>query len=101
MNILPFRPFRPFCLCLSLLLLTSCATSPTPVTFNAESATVTLVDQAMTAWGAYVAHYHPPASQERIVQARFEQYQAAMTAVLDATRLAVTLTAAGSTNAPS
>jgi hypothetical protein len=54
----------------------------------------------MTAWGDYVAQFHPPASQEAAVKAAYQKYQATMAALVDAVQIYVTLAGSGSTNAP-
>lgn len=78
-----------------------CATS-----YKTEKAADITVSAAMTAWGNYVAQYHPPVSQELQVKAAFEKYQAAEILAVDATHSLFDLTStnsatAGSTNAVS
>jgi hypothetical protein len=87
-------------LCAGLSLVSGCGTTPQQATYVAAGTTITSVDAAMTAWGDYVAQFHPPASQEAAVKAAYQKYQAAMTAVVDAMQIYVTLSGSGSTNAP-
>jgi len=92
----------PLCLCASVVLLAfspGCATS-----YKTEKAADVTVSAAMTAWGNYVAQYHPPVAQELQVKAAFEKYQAAELLAVDATKSMFDLTAtnaatAGTTNA--
>lgn len=78
--------------------LIGCISTPATVAYQTEATTVTSADAAMNAWGAYVAQFHPPASQEAAVKAAYLKYQAAIEAVIDASQVYVTLTASGSTN---
>lgn len=65
------------------VLAVGCA-SAEKVAFKATSVSYTTVDAAMTAWGAYVAQYHPSAAQEQQVFNAYNQYQATAKAVADA-----------------
>lgn len=67
----------------SVTLLTGCA-SAEKTAYTATSATYTTVDAAMTAWGAYVAQFHPGVNMESAVKRTYEQYQAAARGVADA-----------------
>lgn len=67
----------------SVALLTGCA-SAEKAAYTATSATYTTVDAAMTAWGAYVAQFHPGVNMESAVKRTYEQYQAAARGVADA-----------------
>jgi len=99
-------PFRfPLLALITLLTIpvffAGCATS-----YKTEKAADITVSAAMTAWGNYVAQYHPPVSQELQVKAAFEKYQAAEILAVDASHSLFDLTAtnastAGTTNAVS
>lgn len=52
--------------------------------YRATGAAVVTVDKAMTAWGEYVAKFHPPVEQEQRVKDAFEKYQTAASAVAKA-----------------
>lgn len=77
-----------------------CAATPQRIAFNTVSVTHTTVDQAMIAWGDYVKAYAPPVDQEMQVESAYRKYQAAMTAVIDANKVWISLVSAGTTNAP-
>lgn len=64
--------------------MTGCGTAPERITYQTASVTEITIDNAMTAWGHYVAQFHPPASEERAVKDAFEKYQAAALVVADA-----------------
>jgi len=87
---------------LVLMTLPGCASSPARIAYNVENSAQVTVSAAMGAWGDYVAQNHPPAAQEQKVKDAYEKYQATLTAVIDATTLAINLAAAnGGTNNPS
>ncbi len=79
------------------LLITPACKNPQAVAYKAVGATAVTADQAMSAWGDYVAQFHPPASQEQAVERAYERYQAAMLEVTDAGQEWALLS---STNAP-
>jgi hypothetical protein len=56
------------------------------------------VDTAMTAWGDYVAQYHPSAIAEMKVKAAFDKYQACELLAIDAAQAYSTLVSGGATN---
>jgi hypothetical protein len=65
---------------------TGCATQQATTTaYKAEATTDAAVTTAMSAWGTYVAAYHPTASQELEVEKAFDAYQQAELAAIDAT----------------
>ena len=82
-----------------LALVNGCGSTPPQISYRTAATTCTTVDAAMTAWGHYVAQFHPPANQESQVKAAFEKYQAALLLVLDANQLYIAL-AGTSPNAP-
>lgn len=57
----------------------------TTTAYKAEATTDAAVTTAMSAWGTYVATYHPPASEELQVQTAFNAYKQAELAAIDAT----------------
>jgi hypothetical protein len=63
---------------------TGCSTNSQTTAYKAASATTVTVDAAMTAWGDYVAQYHPPVAQEQAVANAYAKYQAAAVLALDA-----------------
>jgi hypothetical protein len=83
-----------------LFMVSGCGTTPQQASYQAAGTIVTSADAAMTAWGDYVAQFHPPASQEAAVKAAYQKYQATMAALVDAVQIYVTLAGSGSTNAP-
>jgi hypothetical protein len=68
----------------ALSLFCGCASAP-ETAFKAEAATDITVSAAMTAWGDYVAQFHPPASEELAVESAFDKYQALEILAVDAT----------------
>jgi hypothetical protein len=81
----------PFCL-------TSCTATPARIAYNAVALPAVTVDQAMGAWGDYVAQFHPPAATEQKVKAAFEHYQSAELLAIDAAQAYAALSAGSSTN---
>ncbi len=69
-------------------------------TYKAEKAADITVTAAMTAWGDYVAQFHPPVEQEQKVKAAFEKYQAAQILAVDATKAMFDLTATNGISDP-
>jgi hypothetical protein len=61
-----------------------CQMTPVRAVYTAETTTQVTVEAAMTAWGDYVAQYHPPLDQERAVKNAYDAYRVAMTAAIDA-----------------
>lgn len=66
-------------------LMTSCSTAPPAAAVKAESAGNVAVITAMTAWGAYVAAYHPGVGPETQVKTFFLATRSAELALVDAT----------------
>jgi len=82
------------------LAISGCATQQVATTaYKAEATTDAAVTTAMSAWGTYVATYHPPANEELEVQKAFATYQQAELAAIDAT--AAYANAAGSNSVAS
>jgi hypothetical protein len=77
-------------------LLMGCQATPARMAYNTVAAPATTVDVAMTAWGDYVGHYHPPAATEAKVRDAFQKYQAAELLAIDAAQIYADQ--AGSTN---
>lgn len=68
------------------LAITGCASQQVTTTaYQTEATTDAAVTTAMSAWGAYVAAYHPSASEELQVQTAFNAYKQAELAAIDAT----------------
>jgi len=68
------------------LAFSGCATQQmTTTAYKAEATTDAAVTTAMSAWGTYVATYHPPASEELEVETAFNAYKQAELAAIDAT----------------
>jgi hypothetical protein len=68
------------------LAFSGCATQQVTTTaYKAEATTDAAVTTAMSAWGTYVATYHPPASEELQVETAFNAYKQAELAAIDAT----------------
>jgi hypothetical protein len=61
-----------------------CSSTPARAAYNAVSIPAVTVDQAMTAWGDYVAQYHPSAAVESQVKDAYDKYQAAELLAIDA-----------------
>ena len=79
-------------------LLTGCSSTPARVAYDAASVPAVSLDQAMTAWGDYVAQFHPSADQESQVKAAFAKVQAAELEEIDAAHVLADYLSAGSTN---
>ena len=77
---------------------TGCQSTPARIAYNTVSAPAITVNAAMTAWGDYVALWHPPVAQELQVKAGFEKYQAAELAAISAAKVYADLAASGNTN---
>lgn len=70
----------------ALALMAGCSTTSVSTTaYKTEATTDAAVTSAMSAWGAYVAAYHPPVAEEAAVQKAFNAYQQAELAAIDAT----------------
>lgn len=65
------------------LLLPGCGTAPQRA-YQTASGTQITVTAAMTAWGNYVAQFHPPADQEKTVKDAYDKYHASALLVADA-----------------
>lgn len=72
------------CLLLPTCLVQGCA-STASTAYKTEATTDATVSAAMTAWGQYVEQFHPPISQEQVVESAFDKYQAAELLAIDAT----------------
>jgi len=72
-----------------------CHSTPQRTAYNVESAAAVTVEEAMTAWGDYVAQFHPPVAQEEAVADALDKYQSAMLTAIDATQAVIALRAAG------
>lgn len=83
---------------LTSVMCSGCSSTPQRIAYNTLSASEVTVSAAMGAWGDYVKQSHPPIEQEQKVADAYKKYQLAMTAVIDATQLAVNLAASSSTN---
>ena len=101
----PKLPLRGVSLLMTGLLLlgllgcySGCTSTPARIAYNTVSTPAVAVDAAMTAWGDYVAQYHPSAVAEMKVKAAFEKYQAAELLAIDAAQAYATLASSGSTN---
>ena len=75
-----------------------CAGTPARIAYNTVAAPAITVDQAMTAWGDYVAQFHPPVATELKVKAAFERYQKTELVAIDAAQAFATLSSSGATN---
>lgn len=73
-----------FALAAALAFAPGCASTPSRIAYNSVSVPVATVDQAMLAWGSYVAQFHPPAADELKVKDAFEEYRAAALLAVDA-----------------
>lgn len=82
----------------SVVSFTGCQSTPARIAYNTVSAPAITVNAAMTAWGDYVAQWHPPVAQELQVKAAFEKYQAAELAAISAAKVYADLAASGNTN---
>jgi hypothetical protein len=80
---LTFRPHFATLLLLVALLAAGCGTAQRNA-YRTAYTTAVSVDAAMSAWGDYVAEFHPPASEEAKVKAAYERYRASMLVVADA-----------------
>lgn len=72
----------------ALLLVVALSTSSScrsPVDTAAKASKVSRItaEEAMHAWGAYVAEFKPPVEEEKKVQAAFDRYKDAQLTVLD------------------
>lgn len=67
-----------------MLLLPGCGTTAAQRSYHVANTTEFTVSAAMTAWGNYVAQFHPPAKEELRVKNAYDQYHAAMLVVADA-----------------
>ena len=85
---------------LALFLVGGCKATPARVGYNIVSGSQATAEHAMTAWGDYVAQFHPPVAQERLVLAAYKRFQAAQTAAEDAAETAAQLLATAPTNGP-
>jgi hypothetical protein len=63
--------------------LQGCAT-PARTAYTTEATVQVSVEAALTAWGAYVHQYHPPAIQELAVVKALSAYKSAMILAIDA-----------------
>jgi hypothetical protein len=72
-----------------------CAYGSKRVTYNTLAGVEIGADQAMQLWGDYVAQFHPPVEQEKIVADAYGKYQLAEEAAIDATVLSITLASSG------
>ena len=79
-------------------LMVGCAGTPGRIAYNTVAAPAVTVDVAMTAWGDYVAQFHPPAATELKVKAAYELYQKTELVAIDAAQAYATLASSGSTN---
>lgn len=77
------------------VVLVGCKTGPQRAVYVALGGTEITADQAMQAWGAYVAQFHPSVAQEQQVDDIYEKYQAAEETACDAMGIAVQLKATG------
>lgn len=96
-------PIRGIALSLFLALglagvMVGCSGTPARIAYNTVAAPAITVDQAMTAWGDYVAQFHPSVATELKVKAAFETYQKAELVAIDAAQAYAALSSSGSTN---
>lgn len=61
-----------------------CSSTPARAAYNTVAIPAVTVDQAMTAWGDYVAQFHPSAAVESQVKDAYDRYQAAELLAIDA-----------------
>lgn len=81
----------------ALALMAGCSTTSVSTTaYKTEATTDAAVTSAMSAWGAYVAAYHPPVSEELQVESAFNKYQQAELAAIDVTAAFAAATATNS-----
>lgn len=85
-------------LVIGVLIVAGCVYGPRRVTYNTLAGVEIGADQAMQLWGDYVAQFHPPVEQEKIVADAYGKYQLAEEAAIDATVLGINLAGSGNTN---
>ena len=91
---LPIALMLALC-CLSLPF-AGCQSTSSRIAYTTVATPAITVQQAMIAWGDYVAQYHPSAATEAKVKAAYLKYQAAELVAIDAAQAYVAV--AGSTN---
>lgn len=83
------HPWQTGLVCLALVacLVAGCNMGPRRAAYTALAGTEITLDAAMQAWGDYQAQFHPPMTQEGMVQYAYDKVQAAGIAATDAAKV--------------
>jgi hypothetical protein len=79
-------------------LMIGCQATPARIAYTGVAGPAITVDTAMTAWGGYVAQFHPAPEVEQKVKAAFERYQAAELLAIDAAQMYAEMASSSATN---